>query len=73
MKLKPTPEQIAAFEVQLRLPIILLLKDSQGEDEDLESEMETMTKFDTMAIKTADTFEQEFGSAISSVFKALHP
>ena len=31
--------------------------------------METMTKFDTMAIKTADTFEQEFGSAISSVIQ----
>ena len=71
LKLKPTKEQLAEFDA------------SQGEAKgnfaapgtlkakmkDLESEMETMTKFDTMAIKTADTFEQEFGSAISSVIQ----
>ena len=71
LKLKPTKEQLEEFDA------------SQGEAEgnfaapgtlkakmkDLESEMETMTKFDTMAIKTADTFEQEFGSAISSVIQ----
>lgn len=71
LKLKPTKEQLAEFDA------------SQGEAKgnfaapgtlrakmkDLEAEMETMTKFDTMAIKTADTFEQEFGSAISSVIQ----
>ena len=71
LKLKPTKEQLEEFD------------SSQGEAKgnfaapgtlkakmkDLESEMETMTKFDTMAIKTADTFEQEFGSAISSVIQ----
>ena len=71
MKLKPTPEQVAAFESgqaaaadNFAAPGTLKAK-----MKDLESEMETMTKFDTMAIKTADTFEQEFGSAISSVIQ----
>ena len=71
MKLKPTPEQVAAFESgqaaaadNFAAPGTLKAK-----MKDLESEMETMTKFDTMAIQTADTFEQEFGSAISSVIQ----
>ena len=71
LKLKPTKEQLEEFDASqseakgnFAAPGTLAAK-----MKDLEAEMETMTKFDTMAIKTADTFEQEFGSAISSVIQ----